>query len=429
MGLPPPDRGSYDCRTNRTIWQAAMPPHRSPRVDPQCAEFRANARGDARAGRGPAAPGWRRVRARRRRGRPRQAPRRAASCCRASACERCSIPARRSSSSRRSPPAACTTTRRRARASSPASAACRAANASIVVQRRHGQGRHLLPDDGEEAPARAGDRAREPPAVRLPGRLAAAPTCRQDEVFPDREHFGRIFYNQANMSAAGHPADRRGAWARCTAGGAYVPAMSDETIIVREPGHDLPRRPAAGEGRHRRGRQRRGPRRRRRAHAASRAWPTTSPRTTRHALGIARAHRRQPQLRASRRRSTLRAPREPLLRRRGALRRRCRPTPRKPYDVREVIARLVDGQRLRRIQGALRHDAGHRLRAHLTACRSASSPTTASCSPRVGAEGRALHRAVLPARHPAGVPAEHHRLHGRPQVRERAASPRTAPRW
>jgi 3-methylcrotonyl-CoA carboxylase beta subunit len=38
----------------------------------------------------------------------------------------------------------------------------------------------------------------------------------------------------------------------CTAGGAYVPAMSDETIIVREPGHDLPRRPAAGESRHRR---------------------------------------------------------------------------------------------------------------------------------------------------------------------------------
>jgi 3-methylcrotonyl-CoA carboxylase beta subunit len=56
--------------------------------------------------------------------------------------------------------------------------------------------------------------------------------------------------------------------------------------------------------------------------------------------------------------------------------------------------------------------------AHITACRWASSPTTASCS-RVGAEGRALHRAVLPAQDSAGVPAEHHRLHGRPQVRER----------
>ena len=54
----------------------------------------------------------------------------------------------------------------------------------------------------------------------------------QDEVFPDKEHFGRIFYNQARMSALEHPADRGGDGS-CTAGGAYVPAMSDETIIVR----------------------------------------------------------------------------------------------------------------------------------------------------------------------------------------------------
>ena len=45
-------------------------------------------------------------------------------------------------------------------------------------QRRHGQGRHLLPDDGQEAPPRPGDRAREPAAVHLPGRLAAARSCR-----------------------------------------------------------------------------------------------------------------------------------------------------------------------------------------------------------------------------------------------------------
>ena len=90
---------------------------------------------------------------------------------------------------------------------------------------------------------------------------------KQDEVFPDRDHFGRIFYNQANMSALGIP-QIAVVMGSCTAGGAYVPAMSDETIIVQEPGHDLPRRPAAGEGRHRRGGQRRGPGRRRRAHAA-----------------------------------------------------------------------------------------------------------------------------------------------------------------
>jgi 3-methylcrotonyl-CoA carboxylase beta subunit len=54
----------------------------------------------------------------------------------------------------------------------------------------------------------------------------------QDEVFPDREHFGRIFFNQANMSAAGIP-QIACVMGSCTAGGAYVPAMSDESIMVR----------------------------------------------------------------------------------------------------------------------------------------------------------------------------------------------------
>jgi 3-methylcrotonyl-CoA carboxylase beta subunit len=57
----------------------------------------------------------------------------------------------------------------------------------------------------------------------------------QDEVFPDKEHFGRIFYNQARMSAAGI-AQIAVVMGSCTAGGAYVPAMSDETIIVKDQG-------------------------------------------------------------------------------------------------------------------------------------------------------------------------------------------------
>lgn len=57
----------------------------------------------------------------------------------------------------------------------------------------------------------------------------------QDEVFPDRDHFGRIFFNQANMSAKGI-AQIAVVMGSCTAGGAYVPAMSDETIIVKEQG-------------------------------------------------------------------------------------------------------------------------------------------------------------------------------------------------
>lgn len=58
---------------------------------------------------------------------------------------------------------------------------------------------------------------------------------RQDEVFPDRDHFGRIFFNQANMSAKGIP-QIAAVMGPCTAGGAYVPAMADESIIVQEQG-------------------------------------------------------------------------------------------------------------------------------------------------------------------------------------------------
>ncbi|MCY7396075.1 MAG: methylcrotonoyl-CoA carboxylase [Nocardioides sp.] len=57
----------------------------------------------------------------------------------------------------------------------------------------------------------------------------------QDDVFPDREHFGRIFFNQANLSARGIP-QVASVMGSCTAGGAYVPAMSDESVIVRDQG-------------------------------------------------------------------------------------------------------------------------------------------------------------------------------------------------
>ncbi|MCW2607831.1 MAG: acetyl/propionyl-CoA carboxylase, carboxyltransferase subunit [Frankiales bacterium] len=58
---------------------------------------------------------------------------------------------------------------------------------------------------------------------------------RQDEVFPDREHFGRIFFNQATMSSRGIP-QLAAVLGSCTAGGAYVPAMADEAVIVRDQG-------------------------------------------------------------------------------------------------------------------------------------------------------------------------------------------------
>ena len=88
----------------------------------------------------------------------------------------------------------------------------------------------------------------------------------QDEVFPDRDHFGRIFFNQAQLSARGYPADRRGdgilhGRRRLCAGD--VGRDGDRA----QPGHDLPRRTPAGEGRDRRSRHGRGARRRRRARA------------------------------------------------------------------------------------------------------------------------------------------------------------------
>src|SRR4051794_36528018 len=73
---------------------------------------------------------------------------------------------------------------------------------------------------------------------------------RQADVFPDREHFGRIFFNQARMSAEGIP-QIAVVMGSCTAGGAYVPAMSDETGIVRGTGTIFiggPPRPGAGAG-------------------------------------------------------------------------------------------------------------------------------------------------------------------------------------
>jgi hypothetical protein len=96
----------------------------------------------------------------------------------------------------------------------------------------------------------------------------------QAEVFPDRDHFGRIFYNQAQMSSQGI-AQIACVMGSCTAGGAYVPAMSDETGDRPQSGHDLPRRPAAGQGRDGRGDQRRGSRRRRSPRAQ--VWRRRSP--------------------------------------------------------------------------------------------------------------------------------------------------------
>jgi hypothetical protein len=121
-----------------------------------------------------------------------------------------------------------------ARASSQASGASRIAK-SHHRQRCHRQRRVVFPDDGQEASARPADRRRESSALPVSRRFGRGVFALQDEVFPDVNHFGRIFYNQASMSAKRIP-QIAAVMGSCTAGGAYVPAMSDEAIIVKGTG-------------------------------------------------------------------------------------------------------------------------------------------------------------------------------------------------
>ena len=165
----------------------------------------------------------------------------------------------------------------------------------------------------------------------------------QDDVFPDREHFGRIFFNQANMSALGIP-QIAVVMGSCTAGGAYVPAMSDESIIVKNQGTIFLAGPplvkaAIGEIVTRRGA---GRCRRACAHLG-RGRPL---RAQRRPCAADRApHRLAPEPHQAGRRSRCasRASRRTIRRElHGVI-----PTdPRKPYDVREIIARIVDGSEL-----------------------------------------------------------------------------------
>ena len=163
----------------------------------------------------------------------------------------------------------------------------------------------------------------------------------QAEVFPDRDHFGRIFFNQARLSALGIP-QIAVVMGSCTAGGAYVPAMSDETVIVQGDGDDLHRRPAAREGRNRAGRDRRGARRGGRPRA-----PLGGRRPLRD-LRRARARDRprdRPQPRSPSPAARGASPR------RGACARSDRPLRARTrglqheLDARAVIGRIVDGSR------------------------------------------------------------------------------------
>ncbi len=240
----------------------------------------------------------------------------------------------------------------------------------------------------------------------------------QDEVFPDRDHFGRIFYNQANLSAQGI-AQIAVVMGSCTAGGAYVPAMSDETIIVKNQGTIFLGGPplvkaATGEvvtaedlgGGD--------------VHTRLSGVADHLAQNDMHALALAR----QAVATLNRGKDVavqLREPKPPKYdtsELHGVV-----PTDtRKPYDVREIIARIVDGSEF--------HEFKQRFGitlicgfAHIEGMPVGIIANNGILFSESRAEGRPLHRAVLPAQGAADLPAEHHRLHGRPQVRERRHRP------
>jgi 3-methylcrotonyl-CoA carboxylase beta subunit len=162
---------------------------------------------------------------------------------------------------------------------------------------------------------------------------------RQTEVFPDREHFGRIFYNQASLSAAGIP-QIAAVMGSCTAGGAYVPAMSDETVIVRNQGTIFlggPPLVKAATGEIVSAEELGGAD----VHARRSGVADHYAASDRHALAICR--RIVANLNTGKRTDvTLAAPCEPL-HDPAELDGLAPADPRKPFDVRAVIARLVDG--------------------------------------------------------------------------------------
>jgi 3-methylcrotonyl-CoA carboxylase beta subunit len=164
----------------------------------------------------------------------------------------------------------------------------------------------------------------------------------QDEVFPDRDHFGRIFYNQANMSAKGIP-QIAVVMGSCTAGGAYVPAMSDETIIVKNQGTIFlggPPLVKAATGEEVSAEDLGGAD----VHTRLSGVADHFAENDSHALYLARQVVANLAL-SKPAQSKVRAPEDPLHDPQEIFGIIPADT-RKPYDVREVIARVVDGSRL-----------------------------------------------------------------------------------
>ena len=241
----------------------------------------------------------------------------------------------------------------------------------------------------------------------------------QDEIFPDKDHFGGSFYRQARLSAAGLP-QLSVVLGGCTAGGAYVPALSDEVIMVQGIGRIFLGGPPIVK-----------------AALGEIIEPDD--------LGGAELHTYTSGVSDYLARTEQEAY--------GKLREICETTSRRRIDERQDWFDWLPGERAtgRRHRGAVRGDLGRRPdpvrgdRRHRPARRRLTLPRVQARLGRVdrhrlrpdprppgrrprqqrhhllrgGAEGDPLHRAVRAAPRPAGLPAEHHRLHGRPGVRGR----------
>jgi 3-methylcrotonyl-CoA carboxylase beta subunit len=240
----------------------------------------------------------------------------------------------------------------------------------------------------------------------------------QDEIFPDERHFGRIFYNQARMSALRIP-QIAAVMGSCTAGGAYVPAMSDESIIVRNEGTIFlggPPLVKAATGEEVSAEELGG------AEVHSRQSGVTDYYATsdHHAIGIAR--RIIANLNCVRHAYLeLREPREPLYSA-EELYGIVPADPRTPYDVRDVIARISTSSRrstARRSSAASPTSMGFP---------SASSPTTASCSAKARSRARISSSSRASATSRSSSCRTSLASWSGANTR-RAASPRTVPRW
>ena len=206
----------------------------------------------------------------------------------------------------------------------------------------------------------------------------------QAEVYPDREHFGRIMFNQATMSSRGIP-QIAAVLGSCTAGGAYVPAMSDEAVIVRGTGTIFlggPPLVRAATGEEVSAEDLGG------ADVHCRRSGVTDYLATddAHAMALVREivgtlnRVKAPAIDLVEAEAPRYDPHEIY----GIL-----PTDlRRQFDARDVIARLVDGSRFQRVQGAVRDDARDRVSPTSTGSRSGSWRTTASCSSRAPRRAR-----------------------------------------